>query len=59
MNFVHSLLKRLTEPSSYAGLAASLGAGAHMIETGETSSALVGTLLLGLGAFFKGEPGNR
>ena len=45
------LLKRFTEPSSYAGIAAAFSSVAHMVTTGQTNGTLIATVLAGLAAF--------
>jgi hypothetical protein len=50
---------RFAEPSSYAGLSGAIGSVSHMVTSGQTSSALIGTALAGLAAFFMPELGRR
>lgn len=54
-----SIINRLAEPSSWAGLSTIAATGSHMIQTGNTSSDLIGAMLFGLAAVFAPERGKR
>ena len=49
------LTRRLLEPSSYGGLGMAIGGVTEMMQTGNTSSAMIALILGGLAAFVKGE----